>query len=222
MTTTSIARQNPPKSRGLTAAAVTLIAAPPLLVAGTLLTPATESDPLPYLQVLAEHPSRASAGGLLFIVGHLLLATALLAMVRLLPTTVLRLSGWTTAYGALIFSGLGFTRLFEVATATAVGPTAGAEVLEEFNGMPWVGLAILPGVAGMMLGGLVFVLALSRAGITPWWVVVTFVAGQVGVMTGGDGTPIGVAGSAMLALTFGYLGWNWLKTLTAASDAARP
>ena len=56
-----------------------------------------------------------------------------------------------------------------------------------------------------MLGGLVFVVSLCRARLAPWWVVATFVAGQAGVMTGGDGTPIGLAGSALLALTFGAL-----------------
>jgi hypothetical protein len=190
-------------------AALILIGAPPLLVAGTLVSPATETDHAAYLEVFATHPGRAGVGALLFIIGHLLLAPALLSLARSLPGRVAPLSGLAVAYGSMVFGGLGFARLFEVAVATSVGPADGAKVLEEFNAMPLAALAILPGVAGMLLGGLILVIALWRARFAPWWVVVTFVAGQAGVMTGGDGTPIGAAGSGMLAVTFGALGWIW-------------
>lgn len=202
-------------------AALTLIAAPPLLVAGTLISPVTETDHTAYLEVFAAHPDRVGIGALLFIVGHLLLAPALLSLARSLPGKVARMSGLVAAYGAMVFAGLGFVRLFEVAIATSVGPADGATVLEEFNAMPLVALAILPGVAGMMLGGLVFVIALWRCGFAPSWVVATFVAGQIGVMTGGDGTPIGAAGSAMLAVTFAALGWIWIAGPTASNALTR-
>ena len=82
-------------------------------------------------------------------------------------------------------------------------------------------MLILPGVAGMMLGGLVLIVALCRTRLAPWWVLVSFVAGQVGVMTGGDGTPIGLAGSALLALTFGALGLSVLGGRTHGADRTR-
>jgi len=208
MTTQLIHTQIPSTTSGRGAAG-TLIVAPALLVAGTVLTPATDADHAAYLDVLATHPVRAGVGALLFIVGHLLLAPALLSLARSVPGTVARVSGLTAACGAIVFCGLGFTRLFEVAVATSVGPAPGASVLQEFNTMPLVALAILPGVAAMVLGGLIFVAALWRGGLAPWWAVVTFVVGQVGVMTGGDGTLLGAIGSAMLAVTFAALGWAW-------------
>lgn len=211
-TTTASAPTPAPDREGASpgrATGVLLVGAPLLLVAGTAITPAFGAAPSDYLGTFAAHPGRVQLGAVLFVLGHLLLAPALLALARSTSSRLARLAGAAAAFGATVFGGLGFLRLAEVAVAVTGGDP---QPVEELGAMPGAVVLILPGVIGMTLGVLLLLVGLAREGDAPWWLLISFVAGQVGVLTGGDGTALGLAGSAMLALTFGALGRQVLRS----------
>ena len=178
---------------------ILLVAGPALLAVGTAITPSTETDAASYLATLAESPGRVQTGAVLFLLGHLALLVPMLALGRTGLGRVARGAATAAAVGAAVFAGLGLVRLFETAVATTLPPETGAEVLHTFNESPFGGVVILPALAALMVGTVVLVVRLWREGRTSGLLVPLAVVGFAGVMAGGDGTPLGVAGS--LALT---------------------
>lgn len=179
-----------------------LVAGPALLVVGTVVTPATSAELGPYLATVREHALRAQVGGVLFTLGHLLLVPAVLELARRAPNGLARVAGAAAALGAVLFAGLGFTRLYEVAIATSLGADRAVEAVEAFNTAPAAGLLIMPGLLGTTLGTVLLLVGYWRARRVPGWVPAMVLAGFVGVSTGGDGTVIGVVGSVLLTAAF--------------------
>lgn len=193
-------------------AAGSMIAGPALLVAGTFITPATQAAPAAYLSDIAQYAGRVQAGALLFVVGHMLLVPAVFAMIHVVSRTAPRLghvAGVLAVSGSVAMAGLGTTRLYDVALARSVTPTQGAEVLSVLQGSTgFLVVLVLPAVAGLTLGAVLLGVALWRSGLAAWWLPVVMFLGFVGVSVGGDGTAIGVAGSAMLASALGLVGYR--------------
>lgn len=179
-----------------------LVAGPLLLVAGTVITPATATGLDLYLATVEDHALRFQVGGVLFTLGHLLLVPAVLELARTAPSRMARVAGAAAGAGAVLFAGLGFTRLYEVAAATTLAPERAVAAVEAFNTAPVAGLLILPGLVGTTLGTILLVVGYWRAGRVPGWVPALVVVGFVGVSTGGDGTAIGVLGSVSLTAAF--------------------
>lgn len=193
-------------------AAGSMIAGPALLVAGTLVTPATNTAPAAYLSDVAEHAGRVQAGALLFVLGHMLLVPAIFAMMHVVTRTVPRLghvAGALAVSGSFAMAGLGTTRLYDLALARALTPAQGAEAVDELQQITgFLVVLVLPAVAGLTLGAVLLGVALWRSGLAAWWLPVVMLLGFVGVSIGGDGTSIGVAGSAMLASALGLVGYR--------------
>jgi hypothetical protein len=180
-----------------------LVAGPVLLAVGTLVTPATPTELAPYLATVQDHALRMQVGAVLFTLGHLLLVPAVLELARTAPGRLSRVAGALAGAGAVLFGGLGFTRLYEVAVATTLSPARAVEAVEAFNTAPAAGLLILPGLLGTTVGTILLVVGYWRAGRLPGWVPALVLAGFVGVSTGGDGTVLGAAGSLLLTAAFG-------------------
>ena len=85
------------------AATTSMILGPALLVAGTAITPKTPAEPGPDLAELAAHETRFAVGAVLFVVGHLLLAGGLVALLRATNGKVTLVAGAATAWGAAVF-----------------------------------------------------------------------------------------------------------------------
>lgn len=175
-----------------------------LLVVGTAVSPAVDPDTVTYLAAVAEAPGRASLGGLLFLLGHLFVITPILALA--VTRGVAGSAALVAGVAAAPFAALGLARQFEVALATTTDPALGAEVLEAAYSMSRAGIVVLPAVVAQTLGLLVLVVALRRRRLLPAWPIATVVLGSVGVFIGGDGSPVGVAGSALLGATVVALG----------------
>lgn len=197
-----------------------LVGGPLLLVAGTVVTPATSAELDLYLATVRDHALRAQIGGVLFTLGHLLLVPAVLDLARRAPGRMTRVAGASAGIGAVLFAGLGFTRLYEVAIATTVPTEQAITAVEAFNTAPLAGLLILPGLLGTALGTIFLVVGYWRAGRLPGWVPAVVVAGFVGVSTGGDGTVIGVVGSLLLTAAFGYVALRGTGVRVGAPVAA--
>lgn len=201
-----------------TAAGLCLILGPLLLLIGTAVTPATAVDTEPYLADLAESAGRIQAGTVLFVLGHMLLVPAVFGIVQVLRHRAVVLghvAGALAAMGMVAFAGLEATRLYEVALAQTAGARQGAAVVEQFQEMAGFLVVLIPAIAGTTLGGLLLGVALWRAKLVPGWLPAALLAGFAAVNTGGDGTAVGVAGSALLAAAFGFVG---LRLLTMSDQ----
>lgn len=191
-------------------AAGSMIAGPALLVAGTFITPATDTAPTAYLAAVADATGRFQIGALLFVLGHMLLVPAIFAMMHVVTRTVPRLghvAGALALSGSVAMAGLGATRLYDVALARALRPPQGSAVLGELQELTgFLVVLVIPAVAGLTVGAVLLGVALWRSGLAAWWLPALMFVGFVGVSVGGDGTPIGVAGSTMLAAALGLVG----------------
>lgn len=163
-----------------TAVGLCLIAGPLMALIGGLIAPweGTEETSA-WLHVLAENPVRGQIGAVFLYLGYLLIAVDIFGILHLLRhravvlgnvAAVLAILGWITMPGLLI------SDFYDLSLAETLGPQQGAVVSDgagEYVGAAVIGIPALLGMVGLLL----LVAALWRAGFAPAWVPLVLLVG---------------------------------------------
>lgn len=130
------------------------------------------------LEIAAQYPDTTRTLLVLVVLGGLLMVPALLGMMRLTPygtrgARLARFGAGAMVLGYLCYSAVGFTGYIQVAMAERGGPVDDyAAVLDASMRDPAALWVFLVFVFGNLIGTLVLVAGLLRAGAVPRWVAV--------------------------------------------------
>lgn len=192
-----------------TAFGLCLIAGPLVALIGGLVTPWEESaTTAAYLTALGENPARAQASAVLLYFGYLLMAVGVFGMMHLLRRRavvlghvagVLAVWGWVSLPGLLSvdFYDLSLSMSADRQEAINISERAG-----EYPGATILGLPVLAGILGLLL----LVVALWRAGFAPLWVPVVLLLGTAASFVGPPNAVFFTVGTAAWLASLGYVG----------------
>jgi hypothetical protein len=183
------------------AAATALVAGPVLFALGMATSPqAASTDKADYIASLSRDLTQTQVSALLLHYGNLLMGLGILGA----PSLVRGRRGQAlTAVGALA-AALGFTNLSGTlmsdwwnAATGLLAPDRAPAILEHVLGAGlgqlWFGTQPLS-----LLGPVLVLVGLARAGVVGWWTLPVLVVGIVGFIALSNGTPV-VAAAAILA-----------------------
>lgn len=191
--------------RGLqVAAGVALVAAPVLWAAGMWTSPsAASTSDVDYVTSLGRDGTLTQVSALLLHYGNLLIGLGVLAAVSLLRG---RAGGRLTVLGAVLTS-VGFTSVsgmllsdwWNLSLANNLPAQTAAEVFADFKGSSllflWDGMELFS-----LLGTVLLLAGLARAGVLGWWSLGVLVAGVAGLMM----IPWDMPQLSALAVLFGF------------------
>ena len=177
----------PDHGRGLRiAAGLALITAPVLWAAGMATSPSAASTAdIDYVTSLGRDGTMTQVSALFLHYGNLLIGLGVLASVSLLRG---RRGARLTAVGSVL-TALGFTSVsgmllsdwWNLAVVDTVGAETGAEIFGAFKASSllflWNGMELFS-----MLGVILLLVGLARAGVLSWWALGVFVAGVIGLI----------------------------------------
>lgn len=197
-----------------TGAGLCLIGGPlTALVGGLLATWEGTAQTEAWLRVLADHPARGQASAVFLYLGYLLIAVGIFGMMNLLRhrsvvlghvAGALAILGWVTLPGLLV------TDFYDLSLAQTLGPERGAAVAERaqgFVGAAAMGIPVPLGVLGLVL----LLVALWRAGFAPAWVPVLYFVGTAVSFFGPPTLVAFTSGTAAWLATLGYVGLRVLR-----------
>lgn len=202
-----------------TAFGLCLVAGPIVALVGGLVTPWEETGTTAsYLTALSESPARAQASAVLLYFGYLLMAVGVFGVMRLLRRRsvvlghvagALAIWGWVSLPGMLSvdFYHLSLAEHADRQEAVAIMDRAGA-----YAGSAVLGIPVLVGMLGLVL----LVVALWRAGFVPAWVPAILFAGTAASFAGPVGASSFTVGAAAWLVALGYVG---LKVLGMPDEA---
>ena len=168
------------------AAGAALVAAPLLWAAGMWTSPpASGTTDLDYVTALGRDGTITQVSALFLHYGNLFIGLGVLAAASLLRGSR---GSVLTVVGAVLTS-LGFTNLsgmllsdwWNLAAVRVVGADKAAKVFDSFQGssllFPWNGFEVFS-----LVGSLLLLAGLARAGVLGWWTLGVLVGGVVGLM----------------------------------------
>lgn len=174
-----------------------------LTLAGFVATPwEDEQTTRAYLDALAANPSRAQVAAVLLHLGYMLLAAGAFGILALLGRDGgwgMRIGGVLTIVGATTMPGLLITDAYDMAIAQELPRDVGVRVSEAAGELPMTALIHLPAMLGFLLGGILLVLALWRAGVVPVAAPVLVVLGWVVPFVGFNATLFAIGGALLVA-----------------------
>ena len=211
------------------AAALSLIAAPPLGLAATQVWPDNPADPAARLGVIAASSDRYLAGNLITLLVIVLFVPAVLALVRVLRARRTRLSRVGSALAALgIVGWSGTTAISAVELEMAKGGDRAAMVAlaDRIQSSVVPGVFLVMFLLGLFIALLVLAIGLWRAGVAPAWVpAAVVVAVALDVVASTEQFAVALVWTLLTAA----LGWIGVRILQSsdeewerASIAARP
>ncbi len=196
-----------------TALGLCLIAGPLLALVGGLVTPWETADTTAaYLNALADNPARAQASAVLLYFGYLLMAVGVFGMMHLLRRRAVVLGhvagalavwGWVSLPGMLSvdFYDLSLAAHADREAAIGISDRAGGYVGSAVMGVP-----VLLGILGLVL----LVVALWRAGFVPAWVPAVLFVGTAASFVGTPGAFSFTVGASAWLASLGYVGLKML------------
>jgi hypothetical protein len=186
------------------AAAAALVAGPVLFALGMATSPQADSTAkADYIASLSRDLTLTQVSALFLHYGNLLMGLGILAAPALVRG---RRGAALTALGALA-AAIGFTNLsgsllsdWWNAAAGTVAPESAVAIFEHVQGASligfWFGTEPLS-----LLGPLVVLVGLARAGVLGWWTVPVLVGGIVGFIVLSNGTPVVAAAAILVGLS---------------------
>lgn len=207
-----------------TAAALSMFAAPLLLLASSLVSPALKSSSGAQLDVIAQNPARWYWFTVLLLSGSILLVPALLGIAALVRTSAPRLGnlgGALAVLGAPIAVGDVMTQLMSWQMTTAGADRAQmAALLDRFQDA--AGANVVFGIGGLavVVGTLLLTVGLLRGRLAPAWATIGLSLGIVANVVGfsSSNNDAVVVSWAILLIAMGSIGRGVLGG--AASPAA--
>ena len=191
-----------------TGTAVALVLAPSLLLAGNLLSSATdEGESAEGLARLAASSGAEQASIICFLLGFTLLLPGVFGLRGMINTrgrTLATVGGWLTAIGAMAFAGLVTSGVATIGMATSMPSDEALRVLTAIGEVPAATVVLLLSL-GLPIGVILAAVASRRARLAPMWVPIVVAAGFVVVMVV-ENTVGGVAGDLLMLAGLGYLG----------------
>lgn len=142
-----------------------------LTCAGLIATPWEDEQTVrAYLDAMAASPTRAQVSAVLLHLGYMLLAAGAFGILARLGRDGgwwMRIGGVLTILGATTMPGLLIVDAYDLAIAQELPRDVGVRVSETVGEFPMAAIVHLPAMAGFLLGGIVLLVALWRAGIVP-------------------------------------------------------
>jgi hypothetical protein len=183
-------------------AAVALILAPVIVLAGMLATPwEDEATTASYHDALAAHPAQAEIAATLLHFGYVLLLPAALGLMHLARRSSPRLAhvgGALAVLGLATLPGLLVTDFYDLALAEAL-PRAQSVAISEASQAGWAGAVMgLSAIAPMFFGLILLAVAAYRAGVVGIWAPFAMAIGWLSPFVSGTGLVPAVAGALLI------------------------
>jgi hypothetical protein len=219
------------KQLPMTAAALSMIAAPAFLVASALVSPQLKGDEGAQLDVIAAHPTRWYWFTVLLLIGSVLLVPALLGIAALLHQRSPRLAnvgGGLAVVGSLIAIGDVMTQLVSwQMVASGADHDQMAALLHRFDNAAGVGVVFSVGGLSILIGVILLTVGLIRTRVAPAWAAIGLsLATLLNIVAFSSASAAGVAASwVVLLVAMGYIGRTALARGTmrgVAPKAAQP
>jgi hypothetical protein len=184
-------------------AAVALIAAPIVTLAGMLATPwEKEATTASYHDALAAHPAQAEIAALLLHFGYLLLLPAALGIMHLARRSTPRLAhigGALAVLGLATLPGLLVTDFYDLALAQGLPREQSVEIAD--SAMTWAaGVMLATTIAPMFFGLVTLLVAAVRAGVANVWAPVAVAVGWILPFASGTGLVPAAAGAVLIGV----------------------
>src|SRR3954469_14053940 len=211
----------------MTAAAISMIAAPVFLVASALVSPVLKSDESSQLDVIAANPTRWYWFTLLLLIGSMLLIPALLGIAALVHRRSPRLAnvgGALAVLGSFISIGDVMSQFVSwQMVASGADRDQMAALLHRFDNAAGVGVVFSVGGLAVLIGVILLTVGLIRTRVAPAWAAIGLSLGTLlNVVTFSSASAAGVAGSWVVPLVaMGYVGRSALARGTMRGVAAQ-
>ena len=185
-------------------AALALILAPIITLAGMLATPwEDEATTASYHDALAAHPGQAGIAALLLHFGYLLLLPAALGIMHLArrPTPkVAHIGGILAVLGLATLPGLLVTDYYDLALAQNL-PRAQSVAIADDAASHWTAAVLLATTIAPMFFGLVtLMVAAVRAGVARFWAPIAVAIGWILPFASGTGLVAAAAGAILIGI----------------------
>jgi len=201
-----------------TALGLCLIAGPLVALIGGLVTPWEEGDTTAaYLTALAGSPARAQASAVLLYFGYLLMAIGIFGMIHLLRHRAVvlgHLAGALAIWGWVSLPGLRSVDFYDLSLSAAADRQAAIAISDRaagYAGASVMGIPVLLGIVGLLL----LVVALWRAGFVPAWTPVVLFVGTAASLVGPPDAVFFTMGTAAWLVALGHVG---LKVLGMSDE----
>jgi hypothetical protein len=189
-----------------TALGLCLIAGPLLALVGGLITPWETADTTAaYLTALAENPARAQASAVLLYFGYLLMAVGVFGMMHLLRRRAVVLghvAGALAVWDWVSLPGMLSVDFYDLSLAAHADRGAAIGISDRAV----MGVPVLLGILGLVL----LVVALWRAGFVPAWVPAVLLVGTAASFVGPPTAVYFTVGTAAWLASLGYVGVKML------------
>jgi hypothetical protein len=200
------------KQLPMTAAALSMIAAPVFLVASAIVSPQLKSDEGAQIGVIAANPTRWYWFTLLLLIGSILLIPALLGIAALLHEHSPRLAnigGGLAILGSLVAIGDVMSQFVSwQMAANGADRQQMAALLHRFDNAAGVGVLFSVGGLAVLIGVILLTIGLIRTRIAPAWAAIGLSAATLlNVVAFSSASAAGVAVSwIVLLVAMGYIG----------------
>jgi hypothetical protein len=200
------------KQLPMTAAAISMIAAPLFLVASAIVSPQLKSDAGAQIGVIAANPTRWYWFTLLLLIGSILLIPALLGIAALLHERSPRLAnigGGLAILGSLVAIGDVMSQFVSwQMAANGANRQQMAALLDRFDNAAGVGVVFSVGGLAVLIGVILLTIGLIRTRIAPAWAAIGLSAATLlNVVAFSSASAAGVAVSwLVLLVAMGYIG----------------
>jgi hypothetical protein len=199
-----------PRRFSRTVAAVALILAPVITLAGMLATPwEKEATTASYHDALAAHPGQAQLAALLLHFGYLLLLPAALGVMHLARRSTPKLAhvgGVLAVIGLSTLPGLLVTDYYDLALAQAL-PRSQSVAIADSAGSGWeVAVLLATTIAPMFFGLVTLMVAAFRAGVVRFWAPIAVAVGWILPFASGTGIVPASAGAVLIGVALVPLG----------------
>ena len=196
-----------------TALGLCLIAGPLLALVGGLFTPWETADTTAaYLTALADNPARAQASAVLLPFGYLLMAVGVFGMLHLLRRRAVvlgQVAGALAVWGWVSLPGMLSVDFYDLSLAAHADREAAIGISDRaggYVGSAVMGVPVLLGILGLVL----LVVALWRAGFVPAWVPAVLFVGTAASFVGTPGAFSFTVGASAWLASLGYVGLKML------------
>lgn len=197
-----------------TAFGLCLIVGPLLAFVGGLVTPWETADTTAaYLTALSENPARAQASAVLLYFGYLLMAVGVFGMMHLLGRRAVVLghvAGALAVWGWVSLPGMLSVDFYDLSLAAHTDRGAAIGISDRAGGYAGAGVMGVPVLLGI-LGLVLLVVALWRAGFVPPWVPAVLFVGSAASFVLPPGAVSFTIGAAAWLVSLGYVGLKVLR-----------
>ena len=219
---TDIARRPSPTHPMRVAAGIALIAGPVLWALGMLTSPPQESmADADYISSLARDTTMTQVSALFLHYGNLAIALGILAA----PSLLRGPRGRVCVVLGSILAALGFANISGMVLSDWWNASAGTVLTSDQAVAVFRGFkegSLLPFWDGTepfsLLGPVLVLVGLARAGVLGWWSIALLVGGVAGLMVFGATAPVVAAATVLVGFApFALIGWRLLQRRRLAS-----